>query len=137
MMAHILDGDRAQNAIQKQIKQAATMGAANQYGFNLDLTAGDRYSQVLGEEYNSFGDDQRRALEASYAKLGVTAANDERLASIDKDSAFTRTDVLDAELLNDNDKKSASQRRGEREKNRFSGSSGFARGNGLSRGSGI
>ncbi len=128
LIAHLLNGDRAQSAIQREVKQAATMGAANQFGFDLNVNEGLKYSTVLGDQFNTFGDDQRTALEKQYGELGIQASNDSRLAFIDRQDDFSKTDILDAELLNDNDKKLASQRRGEREKNRFAGKSGFTPG---------
>jgi hypothetical protein len=128
IMAHLLDADRAQNAIQKQIKQAATMGAANRSGFDLDADEGSKYGSILGDQYNRFGTDQRVALEKQFGELGRVAGNQEKLAGIERDIAFQKEDILDANLLNDEEKMTASQRRAEREKNRFGGSSGFRAG---------
>lgn len=128
ILSHLLDADRAQNAIQKQIKQAATMGAANRSGFDLDADEGSKYGAVLGEDFSRFGTDQRVALEKQFGELGRVAGNQEKLAGIERDIAFQKEDILDANLLNDEEKKTASQRRAEREKNRFGGSSGFRAG---------
>ena len=125
LIAYLLDADRAQAVIQKEIKTAATMGAGRKYGFALDSAQGARYGAVLGDEYNALGVDQRNQLEEMYGKLGRKAENDERLAFIDKDTSFDTADILDAELLGDNEKKTASERRSLREKGRFSGSGGF------------
>ena len=137
MMAHLLDGDRAQSAVQREVKLAATMGAANQYGFGLNAADGSRYSTVLGDQFNSFGDDQRAALEKQYSEMGAKASSDARLAFIDKSQDFTKTDILDAEILNDTTKQLASRQRGEREKNRFGGSSGFNPAISFAKGSGF
>lgn len=135
MLAYVLDGDRAQSIITGQMKQAAIMGAANQYGFDLNAAEGAKYAATLGDDFNAIGADQRASLESTLSKLGVTAANDERLSYIDKE-AFQREDTLDASLLNDTSKGLASQRRALREKARFSGSSAVTTGS-LSRNTGV
>lgn len=135
MLAYVLDGDRAQSIITGQMKQAAIMGAANQYGFDLNAAEGAKYAATLGDDFNAIGADQRASLEATLSKLGVTAANDERLSYIDQE-AFQREDTLDASLLNDTSKGLASQRRALREKARFSGSSAVTTGS-LSRNTGV
>lgn len=134
MLAHLLDGDVAQSVIQREVKTAAMQGAANINGFGLNTADAAKYGGTLGDQYNAFGVDQRNALEKNLAELGVQARNDVRLSSIDKENA-TLSDTLDANLLNDSAKLTASQRRALREGARFSGSSGVTTGS-LSRNSG-
>lgn len=134
LLAYVLDGDRAQSIITQQMKQTALAGAANQFGFDIDAAESDRYSSWMGQQFDSIGVDQRAALEKTLAELGTIAMNDERLASIDRE-AFQREDTLDAELMNDQSKRLASQRRALREAGRFSGSSAVTTGS-LSRNTG-
>lgn len=135
MLAYVLDGDKAQSIITQQFKQAALSGAAKSKGdFNLTGDEAGKYAQTLGDDYNAIGADQVNALERSFADFGVQADQDERLSTIDNE-AFKRTDTLDANLLSDTDKQLASQRRAQRERGRFAGSSAVKSGS-LSRSTG-
>jgi hypothetical protein len=122
MLAYVLDGERAQATIQKQMKEAAITGAATRGNFDLSAEQSAQYGATLGDQYNRITADQVKALEGSLSNLGTIADSQERLAYIEND-AFKRTDVLDAELLNDRQKKLASQQRARREVARFSGTS--------------
>jgi hypothetical protein len=135
MLAYVLDGDRAQSIIQKQMKEAALSGSASSKGdFDLSADQTARYAETLGQNYDAIGADQIGALEKSMSELGRYADQNERFAAIDNE-AFNRTDVLDAGLLNDTKKQLASERRGQREKARFSGTTAITKGS-LSRNSG-
>lgn len=136
MLAYVLDGDRAQSSIQRSLKTAAMGGAAALAGFQLDQAQAERFGSTLGSQYNVIGADQRNTLQATLSQLGQQAANDERLASIENDTDFQRTDILEAGLLSDNTKKLASQQRNRREAGRFGGRSGVTAGS-LSRNSGV
>lgn len=136
MLAYVLDGDRAQSSIQRSLKTAAMGGAAALAGFQLDQAQAERFGSTLGSQYNVIGADQRNTLQATLSQLGQQAANDERLASIENDTDFQRTDILEAGLLSDNTKKLASQQRNRRETSRFAGRSGVTAGS-LSRNSGV
>lgn len=136
MLAYVLDGERAQSIINKQIKTAAMGGAAARAGFDLDSNQAGRYAGTLGQEYDAFGADDRTRLDTALSALGVEADTQQRLSQIDQDNAFARTDVLDAGLLGDANKKLASQTRRNREVGRFSGSSAIGRGS-LSRNTGV
>lgn len=135
MLAYVLDADRAQSVIAKQMKQVALSGAAESKG-RFDLSADEvaKYAGTLGEGYNSIGQDQINALEKSFSELGQQADQDARLSSIDQE-IYNRKDALDAGLLNDTVKQTASQKRAERERNRFRGTSAVVSGT-LSRRSG-
>lgn len=123
MLAYVLDSERAQSVIARQMKQAALSGAAESKGrFDLSAEESARYAGSLGQQYDTIGQDQIGALEESFAKLGEQADQDARLAYIDKEQ-YSRTDALDAALLSDSSKTLASQRRAAREQSRFSGSS--------------
>lgn len=124
LIAHILDATRAQDLIVRQVKRVATLGAGNKFGFDMEFGEGDKYAAFLGERYNTFGVDQRNQLEGIYSGLGALAENQEKLAFIDKDDEYERTDILDAELLNDTDEKMKSRARALREKARWNSSIG-------------
>lgn len=136
MLAYVLDGERAQSIINKQIKTAAMGGAAARAGFDLDSNQAGRYAGTLGQEYDAFGTDDRTRLDTALSALGVEADTQQRLAQIDQDNAFARTDVLDAGLLGDANQKLASQTRRNREVGRFTGTSAIGRGS-LSRNTGV
>lgn len=122
LLAHVLDGDKAQNAIQRELKAAAFGGAANKYGFGLDAQGMDKYGGLLGDQFNAIGIDEKNKLESDLSQLSVIAKNDKRLSSIDNED-FALTDTLDAQLNNDTGKQLQSQRRALREQARFGGSS--------------
>ena len=136
MLAYVLDGDRAQTSLQKQLKAAQFGGAASLAGIELDASQAERYGATLGSQYDSFGAEARLSLQSTLGQLGTQAANDERLASIDQNGEFAKTDVLDAALMGDGTKQLASQSRNKREANRFSGRSAVTQGT-LSRQRGI
>lgn len=127
MLAYVLDGDKAQSILNQQMKAAAFAGSAANYDFGLSKDQAEKYGATLGDQFNRIGADQINALGSQMAALDEVADNQESLAFIDNE-AFTRTDTLDAEILNDTTKRSASQRRALREKARFSGASAFGRG---------
>lgn len=128
MLAYVLDGDRAQPLIEKQIKAAAFAGAADTAGFGeLTATQAERYGATLGDQYDAFGADARMQLEGRLGQIGAQAANDERLAFIDRQQ-FDRTDLIDAYVMNDQEKRLASESRGKREQARFGGSTAFRQG---------
>jgi hypothetical protein len=136
MLAYVLDGDRAQATLQKQLKAAQFGGAAGMAGFELDASQAERYGATLGSQYDSFGSDARLSLQSTLSELGSQARNDERIAGIDRANEFAKTDVLDAALMGDGEKKLASQARNKREAGRFSGRSAITEGT-LSRQRGI
>lgn len=128
LLAYVIDGDKAQSMIQKKLRTAAFAGAARRGGFDsIETSEFDRYANNLGAEYNNIDGQELAALQARLGVAGQTAARDEFLSSLENDGSFERADILDAEFLGDADKMLASQRRGAREKNRFSGSSGVGR----------
>lgn len=128
MLAYVLDGDRAQAVIARQFKEAAFKGAADKNNFDLTTEDASLYGATLGQQYDTIGVDQLASLEKTLSEAGLVADNQDRLAAIDGDTAYARKDILDAQMLNDNNKLLASQRRAEREKARFGGSSAFGPG---------
>lgn len=122
MLAYVLDGNKAQSVIEKQMKAAEFSGAAALNGFNLNATQAERYGATLGAQYDAFGADARSTLEANLANVGKDAKTQARLAAIDKEQ-YTATDALDAAVMNDASKQTASQARVQREQSRFNGSS--------------
>jgi hypothetical protein len=128
MLAYVLDGDRAQSVITRQMKEAATLGAAESKG-RFDLTADQaaKYAGTLGQQYDVMGVDQVNSLEQTMAQLGQMADQDERLSAIDQ-TDYNRSDALDAGLMNDTGKQLASQKRAERERNRFRGTTAVTTG---------
>lgn len=128
MLAYVLDGDRAQSILTRQFKEAALMGSAESKG-RFDLTADQaaKYAGTLGQQYDVIGVDQVNSLEQTMAQLGQMADQDERLSAIDQ-TAYSRTDALDAGLMNDTGKQMASQKRAERERNRFRGTTAVTTG---------
>lgn len=136
MLAWVLDGDRAQASINRTIKSAALGGAASVAGFDLNLDQAERFGATLGSQYDSFGADQQTTLQQTLNQLGQQATNDARLARIDQDAGFQKTDILEAGLLSDSTKQLASQARNRREANRFAGKSAITQGT-LTRNRGI
>lgn len=134
MLAYVLDGDRAQSLIVKQVKATAFAGAGSVAGFSLDTAEAEKYGATLGQNFDAFGADQRTQLESTLSELGIQARNDVRLGSIDQENV-TMEDTLDAEILSDTTKKLASRRRALREAGRFAGTSAVTTGS-LSRNSG-
>ena len=116
-----------------KFKQAALAGSAESKGnFDLTFDQAAKYAGTLGQQYDVMGQDQINSLEKTMSELGQIADQDARLSSIDKE-AYSRTDTLDAGLLNDGGKQLASQRRADRERNRFRGTTAVTTGT-LSRG---
>ena len=124
LLAHVLDGDRAQNAVNTEMKQAAFKGAAGKFGFALSNADAAKFGATLGDQFNAIGADQVGALEKTLSSVGEIAKTQSRLAAIDNET-YQNVDSLNAELMNDGAAKTAAQKRMEREQARFSGSSGF------------
>ena len=129
LLAYVIDGDRAQNAIQKKLRAAAFTGAARVNNAFNDLTASefDKYADTLGAEYDNITGQELAELQRRVGVTGQLAERDAFLSSLEGDTDFQQADLLDAEFLGDTDKMLASQRRGEREKGRFQGVSGVGR----------
>lgn len=125
MLAYVIDGDKAQSLIEKRLKKVTFAGAASMGDFNLSDAELDPYVGTLGQDWNVVDAEKRAGLEKTMKELGTVADNQARLAGIDRDEDFKRSDILDSEILADQDKKLASQRRAQRERNRFAGSSAF------------
>tara|TARA_R110002020_G_scaffold6568_5_gene27878 strand:+ start:1901 stop:2800 length:900 start_codon:yes stop_codon:yes gene_type:complete len=129
MLAYVLDGDKAQDAIQRRLRTASFAGAAAQGGFDsLNESQASAYAASLGAEFDNMTQQERIELERRTQTAGVIADRDQFLASIEGDDSFQREDILDVEFLGDVDKGLASQRRAERERGRFTGRSGVGRG---------
>jgi len=129
MLAYVLDGDKAQDAIQRRLRTASFAGAAAQGGFDsLNESQASAYAASLGAEFDNMTQQERIELERRTQTAGVIADRDQFLASIEGDDSFQREDLLDVEFLGDVDKGLASQRRAERERGRFTGRSGVGRG---------
>lgn len=135
MLAYVLDGDKAQTVLTQQFKAASIAGAGANNGFNLSTADAEKYAGAYGTQFNTIGADQKTAIDRQMGDLGTVAKNQESLSYIDNE-AYAKTDTLDAELLNDATKKTASERRALREKARFSGSSAYGAGS-LSRSTGV
>lgn len=128
LLAYVIDGDKAQSSIQKKLRTAAFTGAARKGGFDsIAANDFDRYAATLGAEYDNITGQELAALQGRLGMAGQTADRDSFLSSIEGDDSFQKADILDAEFLGDADKMLASQKRGQRERNRFSGSSGVGR----------
>lgn len=128
MLAYVLDGEKAQSLITKQIRSVQMGGAAKKYGFDLIQADAERFSGSLGQQYDVFSQANRTMLEANMGKLSDQANNEQSLANVDQDTSFNKNDILDASLLSNTDKQLASSRRQDREKKRFAGVSAIGQG---------
>ncbi len=129
LLAYVIDGDKAQNSIQKKLRAAAFTGSARvQNAFNqLGADSFGKYADALGAEYNDITGEELANLNRRVGMSGDIAERDSFLSSLEGDTEFQQADILDAEFLGDTNKLMASQKRGQREKARFQGVSGVGR----------
>ena len=130
LLAYVIDGNKAQNLIQRKLRASAIAGAARGAGFDQgDVSWRDfeKYQGALGEEYNDINGKELVELQMRMGITGLAADRDEFLSSLEGDTTFRKSDLLDADLLGDTEKMLASQRRAERDKNRFGKKSGVGR----------
>jgi hypothetical protein len=116
---------------QEQVRtgaRAAAIGAAGERaGFSMDRTYAERLGGTsLGQIQDPFDMGTMAKLEGTFDQARRVADRETTLAGIDSE-AFNQTDALDA-AFGDRQKQLASERRGKRERARFSGSSGASSG---------
>lgn len=120
LLAYVLDPDKAQPIIEKQMRAIETGAAANRYAFQMDRTAAEALaSDPLVENLDPVSLRQR------FSTARDLATQDSRLSAIDG-TTYNANDAVDAVLRDDSAKQLASRQRAEREAARFGGSSGFS-----------
>lgn len=118
LLAYAIDPDKAQSLIERQMRNITFGGTARRYGFDLDLTGADSLANdPLTQGLNA------SQLQDRFSQARSQAETDTRLAGIDRED-YDRMDAVDALLRDNREAQMASQRRANRERARFSGSSG-------------
>ena len=120
---YLLDPTKGHDEITKQV-QSVRVGAAAATQASIDLSK-DQAQQYATDVNVSMMDPS--ALQKMMADAGMLNRQDSLLANIDQQS-YKSSDAIDAILLNDQQKKMASQQRAQREAARFGGSSGVSAG---------
>ena len=117
---------RSQQEIRSQLRAAQVGGAAQRAGFDMGRSQSELLAgSAIGQTLDPFNAQTRAQLEGTFARARRTANRERTLAGIDQE-AYTEMDTLSA-AFGDDEKQLASERRGRRERARFSGSAGAAR----------
>lgn len=125
-LAYLLDAEKAQKVIQRQVRAAQIGGAAERSGFSMGRSQSEQLaSSTLGQTLDPFNPQTSAQLESTFARARRTANRERTLADIDQE-AYTEMDTLQA-AFGDDEKQLASERRARRERARFSGTAGAAR----------
>jgi len=125
-LAYLLDAEKAQKVIQRQVRAAQIGGAAERSGFSMGRSQSEQLaSSTLGQTLDPFNPQTSAQLESTFARARRTANRERTLADIDQES-YTEMDTLQA-AFGDDEKQLASERRARRERARFSGTAGAAR----------
>lgn len=120
-LAYVLDPEKAQDVLRREMRAAEIGAAGSTYGFDLSLSEAAGYAQNPMVEQDAFNADTLRGDLQLFQQARRLATLDSRLARIDQE---TYRDIFAVDtLLGDENKRMASQRRGQREAARFSGSS--------------
>lgn len=127
LTAYLLDADRAQPLIDKQVRAIETGAAGAKYGFDLSQSQAEAYAvdPMLSQE-------TELSLRQKFGQARQVADIDQRLAAIDRQT-YTSEEALAAVLDEDEQAQLRSKQRALRERARFSGAAGVSTGS-LSRG---
>lgn len=120
LMAYILDPDRGQPLIDRQVQAMQTGAVASDYGFNLNR------DQAMGLVTDPAAGDITRSttsLANAFAQAQQIATQDQRLSNIDQ-TGYDPQSAIDEVLRNSYTQQRATQARAQREVARFNGSSG-------------
>lgn len=120
IMAYIIDPDRGQPLIDKQVQAARLQGAATKAGLNL----GSTYAEDLAAGAGAALEGTTMATRFTQARL--LADEQAKLAAIEGTS-YTPLEAVSAVLKGDTESVLASTARAERERGRFKGQSGITR----------
>lgn len=117
---------RSQQELRSQVRTAQIGGAATRAGFNMGRSQSEMLAgSTLGQTLDPFNPQTQAQLEGTFNRARRTANRERTLAGIDQE-AYTEMDTLSA-AFGDDEKQLASERRGRRERARFSGTAGAAR----------
>lgn len=120
-----VEAARTQEAIRTGARAAQIGAAAERAGFSMDRDYAERLGGTsVGQTVDPFQMGTLAQLEGTFGQARRTADRETTLAGIDNE-AFDQRDAL-ASAFGDEQAKLASERRGKRERARFSGSSGVA-----------
>lgn len=122
LLAYVIDPQRAQPIIDKQIQAIQAGAAAQRNQFQLDKAAAEA---IATNPWTSGLDPSQ--LNQGFAQARQMADQDSRLATIDG-TVYNQKDAIDAVLNGNYQKQLESQRRGNREQARFSEQSGVSSG---------
>lgn len=119
MLAYVLDPEKAQPIIDKQMRAIEFGAAANAAQFNIDKTNAEALSSAPQIE-----NIDPATLRARFGDAKVLADQNKRLSSIEG-TDYSSTEAIRAQVLNDTQASLASQQRAERERARFGGAAAF------------
>ena len=122
-LAYLLDPNKAQDLIRRQVRAATIGGSAERYGFNMGRGFSENLAGTsLGQTIDGMNPQSAAQLDQSFITARRQADRERVLAAIDTER-FEDTDAIQA-MFGDEAKQLASQRRARRERARFMGSSG-------------
>ena len=123
-LAYLLDADKAQDLIRRQVR-AATIGASGErFGFNMQRTYSENLGATsLGQTIDGMSPEAAARLDQSFTTARRVADRERVLANIDSET-FKDLDAVDA-MFGDLGKQLASQARAKRERARFMGTAGI------------
>lgn len=126
LLSYLLDPKQGQEVLTKKIRSAQIGGAAEAAGFEFDRARAEGIgATALGQTLDPFDARTQAQLQSTFAQAGRTARRETTLAGIDRE-AYDPFEAVEA-AFGDEDKRLASERRGRRERARFSGTAGAAR----------
>jgi hypothetical protein len=126
LLTYLLDPKKGQEVLSQKIRTAQIGGAAEGQGFQMGFEQSDLLSRsAMGQTLDPFDARTQAQLQSTFAQAGRTARRERTLSAIDQED-YTEFDTLQA-AFGDEQKQLASERRGRRERARFSGTAGASR----------
>lgn len=123
-LAYLLDADKAQDLIRRQVRAATIGGSGERFGFNMQRGYSERLGATsLGQTIDGMSPEAAARLDQSFTTARRVADRERILANIDTET-FADSDAVDA-MFGDLGKQLASQERAKRERARFMGTSGI------------
>lgn len=123
-LAYLLDANKAQDLIRRQVRAATIGGSGERFGFKMQRDYSEKLgSTSLGQTIDGMSPEAAARLDQSFTTARRVADREKTLASIDSE-AFKDLDAVDA-MFGDLGKQLASQARAKRERARFLGTSGI------------